>query len=237
MHTNTHQDIPLTHPELSHSVTANYSIMLVVLEGSARPTGTWAQWACRVHSDSVCVCLCVSVGLIQARVALIWVRLHMDLIGWEIIIYQERKWWREKWKNAVQTDLRKQYTKKHQPLLHKWLFLSVLWHFSNASHENAACLFLWFLFTAPALHFLSDPQKTETYLALATRRLSLKRKRCLSWVCRPVFSCAWAWPKKRRAGHSATKAWTRGHDSGLTGARQLSLRTEKHNKTRLINRK
>lgn len=32
----------------------------------------------------------------------------------------------------------------------------------------------------------------ETYLALATRRVSLKRKRCLSWVCRPVFSCAWA---------------------------------------------
>lgn len=60
--------------------------------------------------------------------------------------------------------------------------------------------------------------------------MSLKRKRCLSWVCRPVFSCAWAWPKNRRAGHSARKAWTRGHDSGLTGVRQLSLRTEK-NKT------
>lgn len=127
--------------------------------------------------------------------------------------------------------------KKHLPLLHKWLFLSVLWHFSNARHEKAACLFLWFLFRVPALHFLSDPQKTETYLALATRRVSLKRKRCLSWVCRPVFSCTWAWPKKRRAGHSARKAWTRGHDSGLTGVRQLSLRTEEDNKRPPINSK
>lgn len=75
-----------------------------------------------------------------------------------------------------------------------------------------------------------NSQDTGTYLALATSRVSLKRKRCLSWVCRPVFSCAWAWPKNRRAGHSARKAWTRGHDSGLTGVRQLSLRTEK-NKT------
>lgn len=29
----------------------------------------------------------------------------------------------------------------------------------------------------------------DTYLALATSRVSVKRKRCLSWVCRPVFSC------------------------------------------------
>lgn len=101
-------------------------------------------------------------------------------------------------------------------------------------------LFFFFsLFTSPCLHFLSnshphnhintrsfilsqDPRR-ETYLALATSSVSVKRKRCLSWVCRPVFSCAWAWPKNRRPGHSARKAWTSGQDSGLTGVMQLSL--------------
>lgn len=66
-------------------------------------------------------------------------------------------------------------------------------------------------------------ERGGTHLALATRRVSLKRKRCLSWVCRPVFSWVWAWPRKRRPGLSARKAWTRGQDSGLTGIRQLSL--------------
>lgn len=92
---------------------------------------------------------------------------------------------------------------------------------------------VWFSFRH--IKIFLNCQDTETYLALATRRVSLKRKRCLSWVCRPVFSCAWAWPKKRRAGHSARKAWTRGHDSGLTGDRQLSLGTEKQNKRQLSN--
>lgn len=66
----------------------------------------------------------------------------------------------------------------------------------------------FFLFTSPRLHFqsnshphnhinthsfaLSQDAQRETYLALATSSVSVKRKRCLSWVCRPVFSCAWA---------------------------------------------
>lgn len=211
--------------------------MLLGLEGLAP-----CQWTCSDPADPCrstdhweCVHGC------GVRVALIWARLHMDLIGWEIIIYQERKWWRVKWKNAVKTeDLRKNTQKKINPSI-EWLFLSVLWHSSNASHENVS----YFTTLIPVyvsrsafpvefsfwhVNIFLNSQDTGTYLALATSRVSLKRKRCLSWVCRPVFSCAWAWPKNRRAGHSARKAWTRGHDSGLTGVRQLSLRTEK-NKT------
>lgn len=83
---------------------------------------------------------------------------------------------------------------------------------------------------ADARPFSAISQK-DTYLALATSRVSVKRKRCLSWVCRPVFSCDWAWPRNTRPGHSARKAWTRGQDSGLTGVRQLSLRDKKTRQT------
>lgn len=68
------------------------------------------------------------------------------------------------------------------------------------------------------------PVLPGTYLALATSSVSVKRKRCLSWVCRPVFSWVWTWPRNKRPGHSARKAWTRGLDSGLIGVRQLSLK-------------
>lgn len=73
---------------------------------------------------------------------------------------------------------------------------------------------------------ISHDMHGDAYLALATSSVSEKMKRCLSCVCRPVFSCAWAWPRNRRPGHSARKLWTRGQDSGLTGVRQLSLREE-----------
>lgn len=84
-----------------------------------------------------------------------------------------------------------------------------------------------------SLHDTRGREVEETHLALATSSVSVKRKRCLSWVCRPVFSWVWAWPKKRRPGFSARKAWTRGHDSGLTGVRQLSLRDGNKDRTPL----
>lgn len=91
-------------------------------------------------------------------------------------------------------------------------------------------LCLYFLFrplshSQPRINISPSFHKTlkETYLALVTSRVSVKRKRCLSWICKPVFSCVWAWPRNRRPGHSARKAWTRGQVSGLTGVKQLSL--------------
>lgn len=81
---------------------------------------------------------------------------------------------------------------------------------------------------------ISHDMHGDAYLALATSSVSEKMKRCLSCVCRPVFSCAWAWPRNRRPGHSARKLWTRGQDSGLTGVRQLSLegRTQRNTHTK-----
>lgn len=102
--------------------------------------------------------------------------------------------------------------------LYFFLFMSLWLHFPSPSHShnhiNTHSL---------SLSVISRDTLKETYLALATSSVSVKRKRCLSWVCRPVFSCVWAWPRNRRRGHSARKAWTREHDSGLTGVRQLSL--------------
>ena len=57
---------------------------------------------------------------------------------------------------------------------------------------------------------------THSYLALVTSRVSLNRKRCLSWVCRPVFSWAWPWSRKVRSGH-ARYDWISRHVSGHTG--------------------
>lgn len=86
-------------------------------------------------------------------------------------------------------------------------------------------------FTQPHKHTLfHPPAQKETYFALATSSVSVKRKRCLSWVCRPVFSCVWIWPKNNLRGHSARKAWTRGQDSGLTGVKQFSLGRDKRKK-------
>lgn len=49
----------------------------------------------------------------------------------------------------------------------------------------------------------------------------MKRKRCLSCVCKPV--CSWVWAWARNTLHGERNACTRGHFSGLTGDRQFSL--------------
>lgn len=64
----------------------------------------------------------------------------------------------------------------------------------------------------------------HTHLDLATTRRSVKRKRCRSWVCRPVFSCTW--PSRRNVLLWHIKDCTRGHASGLMGEKQPSLQKE-----------
>lgn len=64
----------------------------------------------------------------------------------------------------------------------------------------------------------------HTHLDLATTRRSVKRKRCRSWVCRPVFSCTW--PSRRKVLLWHMKDCTRGHASGLMGEKQPSLQKE-----------
>lgn len=63
---------------------------------------------------------------------------------------------------------------------------------------------------------------TCAYLALAITSMSLNRKRCLSWVCIPVFN--WACPCRRNdLLEPVRKDWTNGQVSGHTGTRKLSL--------------
>lgn len=67
-------------------------------------------------------------------------------------------------------------------------------------------------------------RRCHTHLDLATTRRSVKRKRCRSWVCRPVFSCTWPSRMNVRLWHM--NDCTRGHASGLMGEKQPSLRKE-----------
>lgn len=66
--------------------------------------------------------------------------------------------------------------------------------------------------------------RCHTHLDLATTKRSVKRKRCRSWVCRPVFSCTW--PSRRNVLLWHMNDCTRGHASGLMGEKQPSLRKE-----------
>ena len=63
---------------------------------------------------------------------------------------------------------------------------------------------------------------TCAYLALAMTRMSLNRKRCLSWVCIPAFNWACPW-RRNDLSESVRKDWTNGQVSGHTGIRKLSL--------------
>lgn len=177
-----------------------------------------------------------TLGPRRASLALIWARLHMDLIGWEIIIC---------WgKNEGQSSKRsRRVCKERQGETPSFTNFLLLWPAEKQLGTMKCCtaafcsyfslfmsLCLYFLFrplshSQPRINISLSFHKTlkETYLALVTSRVSVKRKRCLSWICKPVFSCVWAWPRNRRPGHSARKAWTRGQVSGLTGVKQLSL--------------
>lgn len=138
------------HSSNSHrTVAANHSICYWCWRGRPDP--------CRSSDHSgphwVCVCACArgqsSFDLSQASYGFNW--LGNNYIPGEKMMEGEVK---ECSKNR---RFEEKYAKKHQPILHEWLFLSVLWHFSNASHENVSyLLLLWFLFTSPGLHFLSN---------------------------------------------------------------------------------
>ena len=71
---------------------------------------------------------------------------------------------------------------------------------------------------------------TCAYLALAITSVSVNRKRCLSWVCIPVFSWAWPW-RRNDLSEPLRKDWTNGQLSGHTGTRKLSLE-HKHVETK-----
>lgn len=172
----------------------------------------------------------------------------MDLIGWQIITH----WWKvretkkgEKWRKMAgwggwmelsplvkDEDIQKMefspshITTEKQKHIKSWFFTVIPVYFSLSSftsHSHNHINIYFFIVSV-----ISRETWKETYLALATSIVSVKRKRCLSWIWRPVFSWVWKWPRNRRPGHSARKAWTRWLDSGLTGVRQLSLGDKTH---------
>lgn len=62
----------------------------------------------------------------------------------------------------------------------------------------------------------------STYLALLITSMSVKRKRCLSWVCTPLRSWTCPW-RRRDLSKPARKEWTNEQLSGDTGSWKLSL--------------
>ena len=116
-----------------------------------------------------------TAGPKQASVALILARLHMDLIGWEIIIPRGKMRGGEELKEVRRGELEcnsilSKTTRKIQKTLLNGLFPPFLTAFTH----------------------IFSLSSQETYLALVTSSVSVNRKRCLSWVCRPVLSCVWA---------------------------------------------
>lgn len=71
-----------------------------------------------------------------------------------------------------------------------------------------------------------------SYLALLMSMMSVKRKICLSWVCRPVFSWTYAWLINILEG--LRYDCTSRHVSGLTGERLLSLKNKESNKNIIL---
>lgn len=67
---------------------------------------------------------------------------------------------------------------------------------------------------------------TCAYLALAITSMSVNRKRCRSWLCIPVFSCACPW-RRNVLSEPVRKDWTNGQLSGQTGSWKLSLENKK----------
>lgn len=62
----------------------------------------------------------------------------------------------------------------------------------------------------------------STYLALLITSMSVKRKRCLSWLCIPVRSWTCPW-RRNDLSEPSRKEWTNEELSGHTGSWKLSL--------------
>lgn len=93
----------------------------------------------------------------------------------------------------------------------------------SASHPGINLITMWRTWQAAKM-FQSCFTETHicTYLALAITSMSLKRKRCLSWVCIPVFNWACPW-RRNDLSEPVRNDWISGHFSGHMGTRKLSL--------------